>query len=185
MNSLERIARQQRRSIEVPGAGLETYLRTIVTMLESCSAPPRRGGYLCFEHFILRNGRPMNRIVHPGRLMAKRECFRNAALCAIDPAAKVIYCEGFAHTGLIPIHHAWLIGPGGAVIDPTWGMAGLEYFGVAFRRDYVRKITVKSEAFAGMLDLPELKWPTLDAHPIEWRHEIMDRLPLPESEAWK
>lgn len=183
MNSLERMARQRRKSIEVPGSGIETYLRAIVTMLESGGHRANRGGYLSVDHFVLRTGRPMNRIIHPGALMTKKECFRNAALSAMEPGTKLIYCEGYAHTGLIPVPHAWLMTPGGAVMDPTWGMDGLEYFGVAVQKSFLRKVTYKASHY-GLLDQPGLKWPVLTAHPKEWRHEIMDRLPLPQSEAW-
>lgn len=63
------------------------------------------------------------------------QCYRNSALLAIDGG--LTYCEGFAmKEGLIPMEHAWLIDRDGKVIDPTWE-GNNEYFGVAFREDFV------------------------------------------------
>lgn len=184
---LESIARRRvRSSIEVPGSGIETYLRMVKAVADQ-GEKRTRGGYSCAEDFVIKRGRPMNATVNPvacGGLRTRGECFRNAATLALSPRSRLIYCEGFAHTGLIPTLHAWVMTFDGRTIDPTWGLEGIEYYGVAIRRDYLSKIVNRSEFWGSLIDCWKLRWPMLDAHPRDWRHEIMDKLPSPEAEAW-
>jgi len=68
---------------------------------------------------------------------------------------RLVYCEGYA-TGVIPVHHAWLLYDG-QVIDPTWdgriapANQQVEYYGVAFSYDYVIRTALKTEYY-GILD---------------------------------
>jgi len=48
-----------------------------------------------------------------------KQCFANAARLALREPT-LTYVEGFAHSGLIPVHHAWTVDLKGRVIDPTW-----------------------------------------------------------------
>jgi hypothetical protein len=67
-----------------------------------------------------------------------KECFRNAALLALETG--LTYCEGYANSSLgIPLEHAWVINQAGEVIDNTWRDVGLEYFGVPFNRVYLER----------------------------------------------
>lgn len=53
------------------------------------------------------------------RKMAQRRCFENSLRMAIrDP--RLTYYEGFAFSGLIPVHHAWCVDLDGRVVDFTW-----------------------------------------------------------------
>lgn len=74
-----------------------------------------------------------------------KECFKNAAqLIMRDWDDALTYCEGYADTGVFPVHHAWVVDGEGRVIDTTWrerGRYGHEapasdwrYFGVPFTR---------------------------------------------------
>jgi len=47
-----------------------------------------------------------------------RECFMNAAKLAFDVNG-LVYCEGFAWCGIIPVQHAW-VSFRGRPIDVTW-----------------------------------------------------------------
>lgn len=156
-----------------PGADIPNYLRITTAMIDRMGRT-QVCGYNSLDHFVLKNGRHMNRVISPPVIMTKRMCFRNAAYLALKPNSRLIYCEGYAHTGAIPVLHAWLVDSQGQTIDPTWGLDGLEYFGVAVNREFLRQKLFESEHY-GLLDCPSLKWPLLTCHPREWRHEIMDK----------
>lgn len=161
-----------------PGADIPNFLRITTAMIDRMGRTQIKG-YNSLDHFVLRNGRHMNRVVSPGAvglpMMQRRMCFMNAANVALRHTSRFIYCEGYAHTGAIPVLHAWLIDRQGRTIDPTWGLEGTEYFGVAIRREFLRSKLFESETY-GLLDCPSLKWPLLNCHPKEWRHEIMDKM---------
>lgn len=91
---------------------------------------------------VLAHGRPFKTDTRPrpkGILkMRNKECFSNASRLAHQMYSDLIYCEGYALTEGIPvaIHHAWVVGPNGIVIDPTWKTVGTEYFGIPFDEEY-------------------------------------------------
>lgn len=91
------------------------------------------------------------------RRMTERECFRNAHLTALGHP-ELTYCEGFATTGLIPVHHAWCADPEGRVVDPTWREAGhdpvetWEYLGVPFDLDFVDRVTTENGVYGVLTD---------------------------------
>jgi hypothetical protein len=73
------------------------------------------------------------------RVGSKRQCFKNATLCALA-RNDVFYAEGYAIDPYfpVPIQHAWLVDPAGRVIDPTWRQNKDHiYFGMAFQREFV------------------------------------------------
>jgi hypothetical protein len=44
-----------------------------------------------------------------GRVFAPKQCFDNSMMMALaDPDDRFAYCEGYAYTGTLPVHHAWL-----------------------------------------------------------------------------
>lgn len=70
------------------------------------------------------------------RRMEAGMCFSNCAHASRDHG--LLYVEGMAASLdlCVPIHHAWLLGPDGRALDPTWGakcQSLSAYVGVAFR----------------------------------------------------
>jgi hypothetical protein len=73
-----------------------------------------------------------------------KRCFANALrLAAVDPT--LVYVEGYAHIGLLPVPHAWCARPDGTVADPTWPdevCAG--YLGIPLATWFVQARMVKT-----------------------------------------
>jgi hypothetical protein len=68
-------------------------------------------------------------------------------------AEDLTYVEGFAthpHPGEV-MHHGWCVDAEGRVLDPTWGVPGLAYFGVPFRRSYSELRYVDQGGLVGSL----------------------------------
>ena len=89
-----------------------------------------------------------------------RECFRNATNLALRKPDLYTYVEGYAVNIWIPtspVAHAWCIDSQNFVVDPTWE-EGTEYFGVAFRHDYLRRI-LKGKRDYGLIDNHEMNYP--------------------------
>lgn len=93
--------------------------------------------------FILRNGKqqagsPLPEWMPMG---VPRQCFANAAQLALS--CGMTYVDGFAASHVLagyPIHHAWVLGPEGEVIDPTWKTPEkCTYIGVSFDDDVLRE----------------------------------------------
>jgi len=80
--------------------------------------------------------------------MKAHQCFRNAYVIAEELGAQ--YVEGFAHNGMVPLQHAWVV-MDGVLIDPTWKTLGKEYFGIIIPRDIHRKIMSETYMY-GALD---------------------------------
>ncbi|MBV7518960.1 hypothetical protein [Ensifer sp. ENS12] len=82
-----------------------------------------------------------------------RDCFNNAtAYAAVRD--DVLYAEGYALEPELPlpVQHAWLVDRHGQVIDPTWkDTRDHAYFGIAFKRDFVRDQLGKNRGNAGIL----------------------------------
>jgi hypothetical protein len=82
-----------------------------------------------------------------------KNCYGNATHAAIDDE-RLTYVEGYACVYGVPIEHAWLVDADGFVIDPTLtndtGRV-LEYFGVPFITEYVRKAVILNQLY-GLLD---------------------------------
>ena len=82
-------------------------------------------------------------------------CFTNCARAAADSG--LLYVEGYAVSLrlLIPIHHAWLLGPDGRAVDLTWkDPAMCAYVGVAFRPGKLWQILGDLETFGLMYKHP-------------------------------
>lgn len=103
-----------------------------------------------------RPGRPLPAEYERGEI---KLCFMNAARLAWEDA-DLTYCEGYATTGLLPVHHAWCIDLDGLVVDPTWqydhdGYARdpttWAYIGVSFPADTLNRALVETETW-GVLD---------------------------------
>lgn len=84
----------------------------------------------------------------------RRECFANAARLALRGCGSgLIYVEGWATSPNlgIAIHHGWVVGPSGEVIDNTWRDPGTSYFGVAFSTNYLRARLLE-QGYFGLLE---------------------------------
>jgi hypothetical protein len=148
-------------SIEIQNE-VEQFLRSIVMYYEQANRKyPTDFQYRCIEDFVLKNGRHMGRRCigsnqYPQGEM--KQCYRNAFnLLELDPY--LIYCEGYATTGLLPVLHAWCIDPKGNIIDNTWN-EGICYFGVPFNKIYVLKAVTQQGKY-GVIDNWKNSWPLL------------------------
>jgi hypothetical protein len=115
--------------------------------------------------------------VRPGRELPDeypagepRSCFDNAFHLALGDDS-LTYCEGYATTGFLPVHHAWCLDAGGGVVDNTWveenfgadhgDPAEYAYMGIPFSTDFVARAVVQKGTY-GVLDSP-LLWEEADA----------------------
>ncbi len=149
---------------------LKDYL-TVVTKV-AMQAQTRVGGYACFEHFVLENGRFMYKVSNwlpPGvKRGRKKMCFQNAAHLVLEHPAKFAYCEGYAVTTVhFPVLHAWVLDRQGNVVDNTWD-DGEHYFGVAIDVGFLRK-RLQVQSHYGLLDQPKYSWPLLTLPASQWR----------------
>ena len=125
--------------------------------------------YTSHADFILRHGRAYEWHQFPRRLTrgVPRACYRNAARLALR-SARYTYVEGCAVApGIgISLDHAWCIDQAGHVVDPTW-QDGRDYFGVAFRTDYLRRV-VRANRQYGLIHNVRMDFPLLTGqHRIE------------------
>jgi hypothetical protein len=140
-------------------AGLLTdYLTKMTELMESVHAHNKAQldgwRHRSIEAFVLAHGvpfipAPLPKGVRKGTF---KECFSDAYKLASRKPDRYIYCEGYAHSGLIPVLHAWTFDmQRGVVVDKTWhDNRGQEYFGVPFSIDYVSTVIVRT-GFYGVL----------------------------------
>src|ERR1035438_7217539 len=87
------------------------------------------------------------------------------------PYASQAYVEGYAINPWVarhPVAHAWCVDPEGFVVDTTWD-EGVDYFGVPFRMEYVRRRADARKDY-GLIDNEEMGFPLLTgAHRSEER----------------
>ena len=153
-NSLNR-----RRQAEVPPDATRRFLEDWAAHRPGCDRGAR---YTSEADFILKNGRafeksPSSEGIRMGR---PRECFRNATNLALRKRDLYTYVEGYAVNKWFPTHvaaHAWCIDSQNFVVDPTWE-EGTDYFGVAFRHDYLRRI-LKGKRDYGLIANHEMNYP--------------------------
>ena len=93
------------------------------------------------------------------RMMKRNHCFENAFKMADWMGLR--YCEGYAFTGVIPVHHAWCLDDDGLVVDPTWReslirkpQATWDYFGITFDIDRVAHFMAGKPTWSLLFDLP-------------------------------
>ena len=100
-----------------------------------------RTKFACVNSMVLQHGYFFQVGVRPKemRLGVLRQCYRNAALLALD-CPDLIYTEGLAATeDMVPLEHAWVIDLDGKVIETTWRRPGVVYAGIPFRRASVQE----------------------------------------------
>lgn len=87
-----------------------------------------------------------------------KACFLNSASYALV-RSDVYYTEGYAIDPMfpLPIQHAWLADGQGNVFDPTWEHAGDHaYFGISFRKEFVKEMLAVNGNQCGILVDPVL-----------------------------
>jgi hypothetical protein len=78
-------------------------------------------------------------------LDTKKTCYKNA-FQLVESNPEYTYVEGLAVPQFIgmPFEHAWAVDAQGFVVDTTWE-DGVEYFGIPFHTDFVRKIILETQ----------------------------------------
>lgn len=106
--------------------------------------------YTSVEAFVLARGvpfvpAPLPKGVGKGTF---KQCFSDAHKLA-SRNHRYIYCEGYAHAGILPVLHAWCFDTKrGVVVDKTWyDNRGQEYLGVPFNLDYVNTVLVRTGVY--------------------------------------
>ena len=120
--------------------------------------------YASQADFILKHGRAFEwRVVPPGvRMGTARQCFHNSVRLALGKRRFYTYVEGYAINTWVarhPVAHAWCVDPEDFVVDTTWD-EGMDYFGVPFRMEYVRRIADARKDY-GLIDNEEMGFPLL------------------------
>lgn len=91
------------------------------------------GHFDLVDRFVMRNGKPYEAAPYFGKRGTPKECFTNAVHYAMRNSLD--YVEGFMYRKDLPIliHHAWVAGKDGVVIDPTLDRPEeCHFFGVPF-----------------------------------------------------
>lgn len=86
-----------------------------------------------------------------------------------QPTERIAYCEGYAiPDGIgIPMAHAWLLDVEQRhVVETTWDKPGVDYFGIAFTRDYTINATLKRKYY-GLIETYDSDFPLLRMTPEE------------------
>lgn len=115
-------------------------LRKEMEKLSQLFPKKTRFKYNSYVDLILSEGTEFTKIYpHKSELMNPKSCYYNCYTVAlIDP--EVFYCEGYAMPKDIQIafEHAWLINKNFEVIEVTWDFSEVEYYGVAFKSDWLQ-----------------------------------------------
>ena len=94
------------------------------------------------------------------RRMKPQHCFENAFVAADRHG--LTYCEGYATTGIFPVHHAWCLDDDNRVVDFTWREEKIgrehpsewQYFGVAFDLTQLAFALRGKPTWSVLFDLP-------------------------------
>ena len=144
------------------------------------------------------------RTVEAGRVFAPKQCFDNSMVMVLSDAEdRLAYCEGFALTGLFPVHHAWLE-LDGKIVDLTRSLrkeavgeflegkppqddlrdrvlgvlpAGWQYFGVSFQHEAVRDYVYELEQTGSLIEDWDRRFPL-------WKEARLGNEPAPDPGAW-
>ncbi len=119
---------------------LKQYLEKKVDLMRKINPKSKGWKYGGFEELVLDLGIKTFAIALPSdiELGQPKSCYFNCQEI-IKNRLDLIYCEGFATTPELPLafYHAWLLNSQGHAIDPTWQPPGIEYMGVAFKKEWV------------------------------------------------
>lgn len=125
---------------------LKTYLQAMVDARSRLGAgrPPPGYRYLCFEHFVLENGREyeslemsqedqehiLDYVDYYNLRFPIKQCFANCQEFLLTAKDKrFTYVEGFARRSILPVLHAWIEVGDGVVFDPTLRLTKPRYRG--------------------------------------------------------
>ncbi len=110
------------------------------------------------------------RAAKKSRKFQMKQCFYNSQkLLLEDSSGQLKYAEGWAHSGIIPVHHGW-VHINGKVVDVTWTNResrliappeGFTYFGVSFDSKLVIERMLSSGVACSVIDDYENNWPVL------------------------
>jgi hypothetical protein len=151
---------------EENASALEQLTGYMTSVVELRSGMKRRElRFIGMEDLLLQKGRVFSpvkdKIVGTGWPKA---CFQNCYRRAIR-SRKWVYCEGLAVPDIsihLPVHHAWLstVDQPDHAFEPTWVSPGLVYWGIAFRREYIRRCRHETNHYS-VLDVWERSNPLL------------------------
>lgn len=129
-------------------------MATLLDNLNDVIANWDRIGYPALvERFVVRNGCAYEPCDLIGSRGAQKDCFRNAALFALNGGYECRYVEGFAiRAGIwFPVHHAW-VEVDGKAMDNTWrDPFECQYFGVPIETDLLRDELLRNKVY-GLFD---------------------------------
>jgi hypothetical protein len=135
--------------------------------------------YAGMEDFVLKEG-TVFREISPYQPLSRGErnrykprfikhCFENSYRAAVASRGKLRYVEGFAHSQILPVHHAWNIDEKDRVVDTTWcGVeddplyrppVGTAYIGCIFDLSFVRAMRTNDNT--SVIDQWQKGWPVL------------------------
>ena len=148
---------------------IEAQGRTIreLARLENIKAPPTPQEYVIkFGSYFPPRPKPA------GIPWGKRGLCHWNALNLAESDKSLTYTEGFAvikrDTGII--QHAWVVDKRGRVIDNTWRVSVLGYYGIPFRREFIlEQVRIQDKAYSlwrGVFSCPTVVSITNDC--IEW-----------------
>lgn len=128
-------------------------------------------------HFVYRFGRqfirPLTEMPEEVRYDRPKDCFRNAAVLAMEHPEKFTYVEGYA-LHLIGVIHAWCLDREGRVVDPTWHkLHDFEqgaYLGIPIRTQYLFNMMQREKAHYGLLDDYMNGWEWIATPTNQWKH---------------
>lgn len=157
------------RNLDVAEATILEYLHFVTEQRRGAGHIARL--YANFEDFVLLNGRYFNVTPYPAKYKKHtaylKACFLNAYKLA-EKYPDLKYVEGYAKAETVcPGLHAWVVDRNGNVIDPTWQNTGVEYYGVTFSMDYVRRILNQKKEY-GVIDNWKNRWVLLEGTEIGW-----------------
>jgi hypothetical protein len=143
-----------------------TEIQNYLEMLQTVQATHKRPDgwhYHGPADLVLQHGKLYERKPYPKTWQKgqPKECYQNAFLLAIEKS--LIYCEGWATTGIIPVIHAWCLDVDGKIVDPTWD--GQTYFGIPFKMEWLL-VFLQKQKYYGLLDNWQNGFPLMNV-PVE------------------
>lgn len=97
-----------------------------------------QAGVLVGDFYALLGRRWRGELQQEGHRGPLRQCYANTfEFVQLHP--EYVYCEGFAVSSKVPfpVHHAWAVSPDGRAEELTWAEAGVDYWGVPLKWDFV------------------------------------------------
>lgn len=152
------------RSLEERFTGAPSILDYVERFHEILAGNRQQLAYNGLSEIVRAHGRSFGPVgwgrAHPGlRRGDSHNCFPNSYRLATDHPDQLVYVEGLAYTGLVPVHHAWAVTHSGEVVDPTWDETEMdtlpveqwEYVGIPFSFRFVLDTAARREVY-GLLD---------------------------------